>query len=453
MFFALTRRRALASLGAVAFMPPSWAAPSPSLSVPRLPLAVRRLGNGLTVISIPDPGSATVAVQVWMRVGGKNDPEGRSGFAHLFEHLMFKGTKNMPAGMFDRLTEDVGGMNNAFTAEDVTAYHEVVPSNHLERLLWAEAERMANLDVSEENFKSERAVVQEEYRQRVLANPYGRLFNAIPGIAFEVHPYKRPVIGSIEDLQAATLADVRAFHARFYRPDNAILIVAGDFDAPQLQAWVDRYFGPLKAPQTPIPTISAREPQRKEGRHVELHGPNVPLPAAALLWQGPKAASDDAAALNIAAALLSAGESSRLHESLVYRQQLAQGAGFSADLYADAGLLVAYAIAAGRATPDQLVAALREQIERLAREPIPDAELDKVRTQLLTRELVQRQTPLGKGQAVGWATILRGDPRAADRELDELQAVRAPDVQRVLRRWVLDAKAIRVTYTQKENSK
>jgi zinc protease len=228
------------------------APPPPTLKLAPIPFSERSLPNGLQVIAIEDHASPTVSVQVWYRVGAKDDPAGRSGFAHLFEHLMFKSTRYMKSEAIDRLTEDVGGSNNAFTADDMTAYHEVVPSNHLERLLWAEAERMANLDVDEANFKSERAVVEEEYRQRVLASPYGRLFNAIAPSSYLVHPYKRPSIGSIEDLEAATLADVVAFHSTYYRPDNATLVVAGDFDAQQLQGWVDKYFGPVPRPNSAI---------------------------------------------------------------------------------------------------------------------------------------------------------------------------------------------------------
>src|SRR4030095_14093172 len=295
----IDRRRLLAA-GALAALPawPAWAQP---LALAPLEFAQRTLANGLSVIAVPHRGSATAAVQVWVRVGGKDDPAGRSGFAHLFEHMMFKSTKHMPNEMFDRLTEDVGGNNNAFTAEDTTAYHSVVPSNHLERILWAEAERMANLNVDAGNFKSERAVVQEEYRQRVLADPYGRLFEALPRHGFIEHPYKRGVIGSIDDLNAATLDDVRAFHATYYRPDNAVLIVAGDFDAAELDRWVDRYFGPLKAPATPIPRVSVRAPARTRSEQVMLKAPNVPLPAVAVLWQGPPSRSPDAAALDVAA--------------------------------------------------------------------------------------------------------------------------------------------------------
>ena len=191
------------------------------------------------------PDSSNVSVQVWYDVGSKDDPRGRSGFAHLFEHMMFKSTRNMVPEQLDRMTEDVGGYNNASTNDDYTNYYEVVPANHLQRLLWAEAERMSSLVIEPGFFNSERDVVKEELRSRVLAAPYGRLFYLyLPQISYDVHPYARPGIGSIEDLDAATIEDVRAFHATYYRPDNAVLVVAGNFDPAQLDRWVDQYFAP-----------------------------------------------------------------------------------------------------------------------------------------------------------------------------------------------------------------
>ncbi len=467
----LARRRWLALAGASLW--PAWAGAVPGrvplLAVPPLALQQRRLANGLALVLLPEsgaaqaagggrPGSGTVSVQVWYQVGGKDDPEGRSGFAHLFEHMMFKGARHLTNEQFDRLTEDVGGANNAFTAEDVTVYHAEVPANHLERLLWAEAERMAHLNVDQANFDSERAVVKEEFRERVLADPYGRLFNGLPAAFWQQHPYRRPVIGSIEDLEAATLDDVRRFHATYYRPDNAVLIVAGDFDPAQAQAWVARYFGALARPAAPPPRVQVREPRRERSEHLRLQGPRVPLPALALMWQGPGAGHADAAALHVAAALLASGESARLNEALVYRQRIAQSAGFSADLLADGGMLVAWAIAAGEpaaaaaaapgAVLDRLERGLRREIARLADAPIVAAELDKVRTGLVTQAIAGRQTPEGRATAVGWAIVQRGDAAAADRELAELQAVRAEDVQRVLRRYVGQGHAVRLDYSQ-----
>lgn len=421
---------------------------APAIVLPPLALRQRRLANGLQVVSLPTQGGATVSVQVWYRVGGKDDPVGRSGFAHLFEHMMFKRTKHMRDEMFDRLTEDVGGQNNAFTAEDMTAYQNEVPSNHLERLLWAEAERLAHLQVDQANFDSERKVVIEELRERVLADPYGRLFNALPQHGFERHPYKRPVIGSEADLNAATLDDVRRFHATYYRPDNAVLIVVGDFDPPQLDGWIDRYFAPLATPATPVPRVTEREPVRAKDDRIELKAPNVPLPAVALLWKGPSITHADALALEVAQALLSAGESSRLNEALVYTAQAAQAAGFAAELYADGGMLAAYAIAASGQTLRRLEDALLAQITRLARGRVSGAELGKVRTQLMTSALLARQTPQGLADAIGRAVLLHGDAREADARIARLQAVRVADVQRVLEQHVLRARRVSIDYVQ-----
>lgn len=412
---------------------------APVLDIPPIAFRDRTLANGLRVLSVEDHASPTVGVQVWYRVGSKDDPPGRSGFAHLFEHMMFKSTKYLRNEQMDRLTEDVGGENNASTWDDLTEYHEVVPSNHLERLLWAEAERMAHLDVNEANFTSERAVVEEEFRQRILAQPYGRFFYAIEKDSFRVHPYQRPGIGRIEDLEASRLDDVRAFHATFYRPDNAVLVVAGDFDAAQLDAWVDKYFAPVAKPQGAIPRVTVTEPAWPDDRTHAETAPNVPLPAVAITWLGPRAEHHDIPALHIAEALLAGGESSRLNQALVYRAQSASQAGFSVDARVDATLLAAYAIAANGRSLDENVKALDAEIERLASGPIETAELDKVKTQLVTQALLQRQTPNGIATALGRATLIDGDPKRANTELADLQAVTADDVHRVVATYLIGA--------------
>ena len=440
------RRRALLLAAAGAGLAPRARGAPAALGLPPLAFQQRRLANGLELLSLPMEESASVSVQLWYRVGGKNDPAGRSGFAHLFEHLMFKSTRYMAAEQFDRLTEDVGGTNNAFTAEDMTVYHSVVPANHLEPLLWAEAERMAHLNVDQADFESEREVVKEEYRQRVLADPYGRLLNAIPAYGYQQHPYKRPVIGSIEELDAASLQEVRDFHAAYYRPDNAVLIVSGRFDPARLEQWVEHYFGSIRAPREPLPRVTVVEPRRLRDERHRLAAPQVPLPAALAIWQGPSAASPDATALQVAQGLLALGDSARLNEALVYRQRLAQSTGFDVLLNADAGLLAGYAIAAGATRAETLLTQLVREIERLAEEPVAPEELDKVKAQLLTKALIERETPEGRGLALGQALLLRGDAAAAGRELARLQAVTLADVQRVLRQHVLQGAKVTVLY-------
>jgi zinc protease len=447
--------RLAAVMLAVAAAIPAFAAPrSPApLKIAPVAFSERTLPNGLQVIAVPSSASPTVSVQVWYHVGSKDDPPARSGFAHLFEHLMFKSTAHLKSEQFDRLTEDVGGSNNAFTSNDVTGYTDLVPSNHLEVLLWAEAERMSNLNVVQANFVSERAVVEEEYRQRILASPYGRFANAIPTAAYQVHPYKRPSIGSIDDLEAATLADVVAFHAAHYRPDNATLVVAGDFEPKQLDAWVDKYFARVPRPAAPLPRVDAGEPAWSADRSATVTGPNVPLPAIALVWLAPPVTSADAPALQVAAALLSSGESSRLNQSLVYRQRIASQAGFDADLRAGPGLLSASAHAPGGQPLAAVQQALLAEVLLLAKRPVDAAELAKVKTQIVTSALLTRQTPEGLASAVAEAAVLQGGAGHVNTDLDALQAVSAADVQRVLQRYVVGAHKLALQYVQEGAAK
>ncbi|TPG09912.1 insulinase family protein [Rhodanobacter glycinis] len=417
------------------------------LTIPPIPYHQRTLPNGLQVLSVENHASPNVAVQMWYHVGSKDDPQGRSGFAHLFEHLMFKSTKHMHAEQFDRLTEDVGGANNASTGDDVTNYFEVVPGNHLQTLLWAEAERLSNLNVDEANFKSERAVVEEEYRQSVLADPYGKLFNAIDPNSYTVHPYKRPTIGSIEDLEAASLQNVIAFHDTFYRPDNATLIVAGDFDPKQLDAWVDQYFGGIAKPAAPIPQVIAQEPVRKKNLRYTVTSETAPLPAVAITWLIPPASvGADSIPLQVAAALLSQGDSSRLYQSLVYRHQVAQQVGADADGRVGPGLFSAYAILASGHQPAEAEKLLHEEIIWLATQPIPVVELDKVKTQLLTSELKQRQTAQGLAFSLGQASLIAGNPERVNTDLAALQKVTAQDVQRVMQKYITGAHSVTIDY-------
>ncbi len=454
---ALFATLTLAAISApVSASPPAapMAAAAAPLTIPPIAYRERTLANGLQVISVQDHGSPNVAVQMWYHVGSKDDPHGRSGFAHLFEHLMFKSTKHLHAEQFDRLTEDVGGANNASTGDDVTNYFEVVPSNHLQTLLWAEAERLSGLNVDEKNFKSERAVVQEEYRQSVLAQPYGKLFNEIDPHSYAVHPYKRPTIGSIEDLDAASLQNVIDFHRTFYRPDNVTLIVAGDFNAQQLDAWVDQYFAWIPKPATPIPQVSAREPARRKDLRYTVTSATAPLPAVAITWLIPPAAdSADAIALQVAAALLAQGDSSRLYQSLVYRHQVAQQAGADADSRVGPGLFTAYAILASGHQPAEAEKLLNQEIVWLATQPIPAAELDKVKTQLLTAELKQRQTAQGIAFALGQATLIGGNPARANTDLQALQQVSADDVHRALQKYVTGAHSVTIDYLPQAQAK
>src|SRR6266849_7998739 len=434
----MMRRRFLLTLMACALLAAGVASARAQTQMPRINFRERTLKNGLRVLSVVDKSSPTVAINIWYHVGSKDDPDHRSRFAHLFEHIMFKSTKNMKAEMMDRLTEDVGGNNNAFTEDDVTVYYEVIPSNYLETLLWAEADRLSGLTVDEENFKSERAVVEEEYRQSVLAPPYGKFLYLLQQKSFSSHPYQRPTNGSIEDLDASPLDNVPKFHATYYRPGNATLIVLGDLDPKQLDGCVDKYFGPIEKPTLPLPRVQTKEAERAGEKRFTEYGANVPLPGVGITYLIPSEKSEDAPVLTMLDVILSQGRSSRLYQSLIYQQQVAQSANANADLKEDAGLFELTAMVAAGKKPEDAEAALRAEIKKLQDEPVSAAELEKAKNQIITTQLRQRETNLGKSQSLGGATLLLGDPNRVNTELERLQAVTAADVQRVAKKYFTD---------------
>lgn len=448
------RRFAAALLAATLFSPvPVLAqrAPAAPAQVTPITFTERTLANGLRVYAIRDTGTANVSVQVWYDVGSKDDPAGRSGFAHMFEHLMFKGTRNLVDEQLDRLTEDVGGYNNASTDDDYTNYYEVVPANHLQRLLFAEADRMATLVVDPKVFASERDVVKEELRSRVLAQPYGKLFYVYrPMSAYRVHPYARPGIGSIEDLDAATVEDIRAFHATYYRPDNAVLVVAGNFDPAQLDKWVDQYFAGIKRPERPIPRVTVTEPEPTAARRFTVYEPNTPLPAVLVTYPVPPANDADAPALTVLNTVLAGGENSRLYQSLVYRDQLAAQASSFYEAKQGTGLLSVYAILAGGKTAAAGEAGLVREIARLRDAPVSAAELAEAKNELLTEALQSRETAEGKASQLAQGVIVERDPRAADKRLAGIAAVTAADLQRVARRYLTPQRASTVLYNPAE---
>jgi zinc protease len=420
--------------------------------MPQLKFTDRTLANGMRVLAAPDSSSPTVAIQVWYHVGSKDDPPHRSGFAHLFEHIMFKSTKNMKSEMMDRLTEDVGGFNNAFTNDDVTVYFEVVPSNYLETLIWAEADRLSGLNVDDANFKSERDVVKEEYRQGVLAPPYGRFEYLMQEKSFLEHPYKRPTIGSIEDLDAASLKDVQEFHSTYYRPDNATLVVVGDFDPKQLDAWIDKYLAPIAKPSRSLPRVQVKEPPRKSEIRLTEHGSND-LPAVGFTYLTPRQADADQDALRVVDVILSGGESSRLYHSLVYTQQLAAEVNSSAETREDASLFVLTAVLSEGKKVEDVEQAMLAEIKKLQDTQVSAAELDKAKNQIITNQLRQRETSNGKALALGEAAVLLGDAARVNTDLERLQAVTAADIQRVMKKYFADTNRLVLYYLPEASKK
>ena len=422
-------------------------APAPkSVAVPAIDFKHSSLPNGLEIYTVEDHSAPIVAVQVWYHVGSKDDPAGRSGFAHLFEHMMFKGNEHMSPDTFDNLTENIGGENNAYTADDVTVYHETVPSNYLNPIIWAEAERMSALALNDANFASERDVVKEEYRQRIRANPYGEFYHDIEKKSFAVHPYKRPGIGNIEELDASKLPEVKAFHSTFYRPDNATLVVVGDFNPAELEGWIKKYFGAIAKPSAKIPRVNVKEPPRKADKRDTTYSPRAPLPAVAFTYLAPSIRSDDTPALSLVGEILAGGDSSRLYEKMVYEQQVVQSVSCDADLREDLGLLVFRLIlASGKTIPDA-EKSLNKEVDDVLKNGVTEAELEKAKNRFLTGKLEEREIVNGKASALGQAVVVYGDANRVNSDLGKLQAVTTAQIKEVMNRYITGKKKVVVEY-------
>ena len=444
----MTRTAALLGASLLALCTPAFAQTPAPISVPPLEFTHRELANGLDVYAMPDATAGTVTVTLWYNVGGKDDPQGRSGFAHLFEHILSRKTVNLPYGQISTLVENAGGSRNASTGQDFTNYYETVPPQYLETMLWTHAERMARPVVDQAVFDAERSIVQEELRQRVYAPPYGRLQRFVIGDnSFDESIYRRSVIGSIEELNSAQIEDARAFHEAYYRPATATMIVSGNFDPAQLDRWVDQYFGDIRNPDRPVPVFERPvETPRTAPRMVESYAPNVPLPAVGVIYPGVAANHPDNAALDVLQAIMSRGESSRLYQSLVYRSQLASNASFGGNAMEEDGVIAVTAVVAqGKAVAD-VEAALDAELARVRTEPVTAAELAEAKTEIVASELRQRETSSGRAFILGQAIVSENNPRAADERLAAIQAVTAADVQRVARTYLDDQARVSVRY-------
>ncbi|QIG54632.1 insulinase family protein [Altererythrobacter sp. BO-6] len=456
----MTGRFLLASAAAsvIALTTPALAddhagAAAPTLSAPKIEYTRWVLDNGLQVIAIPDNSTANVTTSLWYEVGAKHDPEGRSGFSHLFEHILSRQTLNMPYNMINKLTEDVGGQRNASNWVDRTNYFETVPAEYLETMLWTHRERMAFPVVDSVVFEKERDVVKEELRQRVLAPPYGRLQTfVITENAYDVLPMRRPGIGSIEDLDSATLDDARAFHQAYYGPDTATLIVAGNFEIGRLRQLVDQYFADIPRRANPISLdIEGEEPQRTEPRTVNATAPNVPLPVVGSLWKAPPATHPDAAALEVLSAILARGNNSRMYEALV-RSGLAVNALHNEQMFEDAGFLASSVVLSPAASIPDAQAALAQVIDRIRTEPVSAAELREAKNEIFSSALSSRQTAQGRAFELGEALVSTGDPDAADIRLERIAAVTIADVQRVAQAWLRPDGLVNITYQAGEDN-
>ena len=426
-----SRLAALAVAGVLAVaLAPTDAAVRP----PKLQYQITTLGNGLRVILSEDHSTPIVHVSVTYHVGSKNERAGRTGFAHLFEHMMFKGSKNVEPESHTSIIASVGGRSNAFTTEDETVFWQTLPAHYLPLALWLEADRMATLRIDEEAFRREREVVKEERRMRVENQPYGRLSEIIFENAFTTHPYKHPTIGSMVDLEAASIADVREFHETYYVPENATVTIVGDFDVEQTLQMVNTYLGRVPKAKRPVPRDIPREPdQTKERRAVVEEA--WPLPAVVVAYHITYDGHPDAYPLHIAAKILSDGQSARITTELVYRKRLALTAFGSANIIEDPNLFYAVAIVQPGQTPEAAERALIEEFEKMALEPVAEGELQRAKNQFARDYIVSRESDEDKARHLAHAAVIHNDITTADGEFDIFMNVTRADVQRVAKTY------------------
>ncbi len=420
--------------------------PTPHAAVrpPKLDYKINTLANGLKVVLHEDHSTPIVHVELWYHVGSKNEKKGRTGFAHLFEHMMFKGSKNVePEGHPSRISS-VGGQSNAYTNEDVTVYWQTFPAHYLPMVLWLEADRMATLRIDEKVFQTEREVVKEERRMRVESQPYGRLNELIYNEAFTTHTYKHPTIGSMADLEAASIDDVRDFFRTYYVPENATMVISGDFDPKEAMALVEKYLGRVPKATSRVPRdIPAEPPQLKE-RRVQIED-SVPLPAVVVAHHITYDGHPDSYPLHIAAKVLSDGQSSRIYRKLVYDKQLALAAFGQGNLIEDPNLFYAVAIVQRDRTPQETIDALIAELDRLRKEPISTGELQQAKNQFARDYILSRESVKDKAQTLAHAVVIHDDITTADGEFDVFANMTAAEVQRVAQKYFTPENRIVIT--------
>jgi zinc protease len=427
------RFRALAFAALLAAGPPAVAGSLGDVEDPAQRARVTTLPSGLTVLTLEDHSTPVVSFQVWVKAGSRDESR-FTGIAHLFEHMMFKGTKHLEPEQFTRLIEGRGGRLNAFTSRDVTVYFEDVTAETLPLVIDLEAERMANLDLNQKLLDTEREVVLEERRMRTEDAPQGRAFEALLALVFRAHPYRWPVIGWRSDVEAVDVASCRRFFEAYYAPNNLVVAVAGDFDTAETLARVERSFGGMR-PAASIPRNATREPEqrgeRRETVHFDVRGAIV-----AAGWHAPPTGHPDGFALDALSDILSAGRSSRLYRRLVNDEQVALSASGGYWEMQDAGLFYGHVAVRPDAGVESAESLFLEEIERVREEPVSEAELAKAKRKLEVRLVEELRTAHSLASRIGRDYVAFGRIRPLEELLGGIRAVSAEDLQRVARTYL-----------------
>ena len=412
----------------------AWVPLQAAVRPPKLQYTISTLPNGLRVILSEDHSTPIVHVSLWYHVGSKNERPGRTGFAHFFEHMMFKGSKNVEPESHTSIIASVGGRSNAYPTEDETVFWQTLPAQYLPLALWMEADRMATLRISDADFKREREIVKEERRMRIENQPYGRLSEIIYDNTFTSHPYKHPTIGSMADLEAATVEDVRGFHSTFYVPENAVLTVVGDFDTAQATQLVSQYFARVPKAARPVPRDIPQEPQQPKERRVVVEEA-WPLPAVVVAYHITYDGHPDSYPLHITSKILSDGQSARIPRELVYNKRIALTAFGSGNITEHPNLFYAVAIVQPGQKPEAAERALIAEFDKLKSEPVTATELQRAKNQFARDYIVGRESNQDKALHLAHAAVIHNDITTADGEFDIFTNTTTADVQRVAKTY------------------
>jgi zinc protease len=399
------------------------------------------LKNGLRIIVKEDRRAPTVAQMVWYRIGSMDEVDGASGVAHVLEHMMFKGTPSVGPGEFNKLVAAAGGRDNAFTSRDYTAYFQQVPKEKLPEMMRLEADRMRHLNVDPKEFAQEIKVVMEERRMRTDDNPQSRLFEQMNAVAFQAHPYRRPIIGWMNDLETMTAADARAWYDTWYVPNNAYVVIVGDVDHREVFALAEKYYGVLESRALPVRKPQV-EPAQDGTRRVNVKAP-AELPVLIMGWKAPVLRDvekdSDPYALTMLAAVLDGHDAARLTRKLVREDKVALSVGIDYDSTARGpGMVYLHGSPSAGRTVADLETALRAEITRIQKDGVSEQELKRARAQLVAAEVYKLDSMFGQAMEIG-QTESAGIPyQKIDRMLEKLQQVTAAEVQAVAKKYFSD---------------
>lgn len=399
-----------------------------------------RLANGMEVVVIPDRRAPIVTHMVWYKVGSADEPPGKSGIAHFFEHLMFKGTKNHKPGEFGERVAEIGGSENAFTSYDYTAYYQTVSPEALGTMMAYEADRMRNLVLTDEVIGPERDVILEERRMRIENSPDALLDEEVDATLYQNHPYRIPVIGWMHEMEQLNRIDATAFYERYYAPNNAILVVAGDVEAEVVRTLAEKTYGALAAGPALPPRTRPQEPEQNTKRTVELADPRVNLPIFQTYWVVPSyttSVNGEAEALDLLSEILGGGLRSRIYQKLVVEDGIASSAGASySGTSLDATSFSVYGVPRGAATLDDVEKAVEAEIAKLVRDGVSETELEKAKTRFLRSMIFARDNQSGMANMYG-ATLATGGTVADIAEWpDRIRAISPAQVQAVAAKYL-----------------